>query len=102
MHERARIPQRWHLYVVSFSHVTSFFTILPMLPFLNEKMGVTGALYALSFSGYYIFQLLSGCEFPSSRLDLLYFGRVRDRLGKRNVLLLSLLGIAICWNCSRS
>ena len=73
-----------------------------MLPFLNEEMGVTGTLYALSFSGYYIFQLLSGCGIPSSRLDLLYFGRVRDRLGKRNVLLLSLLGIAICWNCSLS
>lgn len=55
--------RRWHLYAVVFSHLTSFYAILPMIPYLNMEMGVTGIMYALSFSGYYATQLLSKLVF---------------------------------------
>lgn len=59
MPDRIKIPQRWHLYIVSFTHIMSFSTILPMIPFHNEEMELSGTLYALSFSGYYLLQFLS-------------------------------------------
>lgn len=59
MPERTKIPQRWHLYIVSFLHIMSFSTILPMIPFHNNEMELSGTLYALSFSGYYLLQFLS-------------------------------------------
>ena len=37
----------------------SFSTILPMIPFHNNEMELSGTLYALSFSGYYLLQVLS-------------------------------------------
>ena len=59
MRSDSNASKRWHLYVVNFSHITSFYAILPMIPYLNIEMGITGLLYALSFSGYYATQLLS-------------------------------------------
>ena len=51
--------QRWNLYIVNLSHITSFYSILPMIPYLNMEIGIDGLLYAISFSGYYFTQLLS-------------------------------------------
>ncbi|KAK8804657.1 hypothetical protein WA171_006625 [Blastocystis sp. BT1] len=78
--------QRWNLYIVNFSHITSFYSILPMIPYLNMEIGIDGLLYAISFSGYYFTQLLS----------FLYFGAISDKIGRRNTLIISLGGLSIC------
>ena len=64
MNDKSRKWQRLNLFIVNFSHITSFYSILPMIPYLNMELGLDGILYSLTFSGYYLTQLFSmtcGC-----------------------------------------
>ena len=64
MNDKSRKWQRLNLFIVNFSHITSFYSILPMIPYLNMELGLDGIFYSLTFSGYYLTQLFSmacGC-----------------------------------------
>ncbi|KAK8806599.1 hypothetical protein WA588_003163 [Blastocystis sp. NMH] len=86
MNDKSRKWQRLNLFIVNFSHITSFYSILPMIPYLNMELGLDGIFYSLTFSGYYLTQLFS----------LLFFGSVSDRLGRRWTLLIAMAGLCIC------
>ncbi len=65
--------------------MVGFGIILPILPFYAQSMGATATHLGLLFATYSLMQFLFS---P-------WWGRVSDRLGRRPVLLLGLLGMAL-------
>jgi DHA1 family tetracycline resistance protein-like MFS transporter len=73
------------IFITVFIDLLGFGIILPMLPFYAQDFGATGTMVGLLFASYSLMQFLFAPV----------WGRVSDALGRRPILLISLLGTAI-------
>lgn len=73
------------LYLTVFIDLLGFGIILPVLPFLAEQFGAGGFWVGAILTAYSAAQLVGA----------LFLGRLSDRIGRRPVLLLSLVGSAV-------
>jgi MFS transporter, DHA1 family, tetracycline resistance protein len=73
------------VYLAVFLDLLGFGIILPSLPFYAERFGATGLWVGAILTAY------SAAQFVGA----LYLGRLSDRIGRRPVLLTSLLGSAV-------
>ncbi|HUX85608.1 MAG TPA: MFS transporter, partial [Chloroflexota bacterium] len=73
------------VYLAVFVDLLGFGIILPILPFYAEKYGANGLWVGAILTAYSAAQLVSA----------LFLGRLSDRIGRRPVLLASLLGSAL-------
>ena len=73
------------VYLTVFVDLLGFGIILPILPFYAEKFGATGFWVGAILTAY------SAAQFVGA----LFLGRLSDRIGRRPVLLVSLVGSAI-------
>lgn len=73
------------VYLAVFVDLLGFGIILPILPFYAEKFGATGLWVGAILTAY------SAAQFVSA----FFLGRLSDRIGRRPVLLASLLGSAL-------
>ena len=53
-----KLSPEWELYVTAFFHNTAFTAILTLIPFLNISLNLSGYQYAITFSGYFLTQLI--------------------------------------------
>ncbi len=73
------------IYLTVFLDLAGFGILLPALPYYAQKLGASGFGLGLLFTSYSVAQLLGAS----------LLGRWSDRIGRRPVLLLSLLGSAV-------
>lgn len=78
------------VYLAVFVDLLGFGIILPILPFYAEKFGANGLWIGAILTAY------SAAQFVSA----LFLGRLSDRIGRRPVLLASLLGSALSLTAS--
>ena len=70
------------VYLTVFVDLLGFGIILPLLPFYAEKFGATGLWVGALLTAYSASQIVGAA----------FLGRISDRIGRRPILLLSLLG----------
>lgn len=81
MHDR-RI---WIIFTIIFVNLLGFGIILPLMPYYAESLGASTLTIGLLFAAYSLFQFLSA---P-------ILGELSDKIGRRPILLFSLLGTVV-------
>lgn len=91
-----KLSPEWELYFVAFFHNTAFTAILTLIPFLNISLNLSGYQYAITFSGYFLTQLIGRVFLPSCILAAFIYGVVSHAVKKRYLFLFCLFGLAVC------
>ena len=97
-----KLSPEWELYVTAFFHNTAFTAILTLIPFLNISLNLSGYQYAITFSGYFLTQLIGKVLFPSGILATFVYGIISQAVRKRYLFLFCLCGLVVCcvwWFC---
>jgi len=84
--QNKKIDKRiWVIFIIIFVNLLGFGIILPLLPYFAESLGASPIMIGFLFAAYSLFQFLAT---P-------FLGELSDKIGRRPVLLFSLLGTAI-------
>ena len=75
------------IFIVAFLNLVGFGVIIPLLPYYAETFGADATIIGLLIASYPLAQLISA---P-------FLGRISDRIGRRTVLLYTILGNALAF-----
>lgn len=91
-----KLSSEWELYFVAFFHNTAFTAILTLIPFLNISMNLSGYQYAITFSGYFLTQLIGIVNRWHCILAAFIYGAASKAIRKRYIFIFCLLGLVVC------
>lgn len=84
------------LYTVAIFYQLANALILPMVPYLANNLNATSTQYSLTFTVYYITQLISNDARPLSLKGSLGLGKISDWFGRWVALSIAHIGLAVC------